>query len=91
MYVTLIYCFEGSLMELYMEEGTGLAPEDGMELLELSYLDLSVSENGGWTSPPLTGRTGGRSPCTPVPAWRRWVSCEGIGPPFFPLPHGAGH
>ena len=47
MYVTLIYCFEGSLMELYMEEGTGLAPEDGMELLERSYLDLSVSENGG--------------------------------------------
>ena len=30
-----------------MEEGTGLAPEDGMELLELSSLDLSVSENGG--------------------------------------------
>ena len=47
MYVTLIYCFEGSLMELYMEEGTGLAPEDGMELLELSSLDLSVSKNGG--------------------------------------------
>ena len=46
-YVTLIYCFEGSLMELYMEEGTGLAPEDGMELLELSSLDLSVSETGG--------------------------------------------
>lgn len=46
-YVTLIYCFEGSLMELYMEEGTGLAPEDGMELLELSSLDLSVTENGG--------------------------------------------
>lgn len=46
-YVTLIYCFEGSLMELYMEEGTGLAPEDGMPLLELSSLDLSVSETGG--------------------------------------------
>ena len=46
-YVTLIYCFEGSLMELYMEEGTGLAPEDGMPLLELSSLDLSVTENGG--------------------------------------------
>ena len=30
-----------------VEEGTGLAPEDGMELLELSSLDLSVSENGG--------------------------------------------
>ena len=46
-YVTLIYCFEGSLRELYMEEGTGLAPEDGMALLELSSLDLSVTENGG--------------------------------------------
>lgn len=46
-YVTLIYCFEGSLRELYMEEDTGLAPEDGMPLLELSSLDLSVTENGG--------------------------------------------
>ena len=27
-YVTLIYCWEGSLRELYMEEDTGLAPED---------------------------------------------------------------
>lgn len=46
-YVTLIYCFEGSLRELYMEEDTGLAPEDGMAVLELSSLDLSVTENGG--------------------------------------------
>lgn len=46
-YVTLIYCWEGSLRELYMEEGTGLAPEDGMAVLELSSLDLSVTENGG--------------------------------------------
>ena len=46
-YVTLIYCFEGSLRELYMEEGTGLAPEDGMELLPLFSLTLSVTERGG--------------------------------------------
>ena len=46
-YVTLIYCWEGSLRELYMEEDTGLAPEDGMAVLELSSLDLSVTENGG--------------------------------------------
>ena len=46
-YVTLIYCFEGALRELYMEEGTGLAPEDGMELLDLSSLTLSVTETGG--------------------------------------------
>lgn len=45
-YVTLIYCFEGSLRELYMEEGTGLAPEDGMAVLPLSSLSLSVSEAG---------------------------------------------
>ena len=46
-YVTLIYCWEGALRELYMEEGTGLAPEDGMELLDLSALELSVTESGG--------------------------------------------
>ena len=38
-YVTLIYCFEGSLRELYMEE-------DGMAVLPLSSLSLSVSEAG---------------------------------------------
>ena len=46
-YVTLIYCWEGFLRELYMEEGTGLGPEDGMALLELSSLKLSVTDTGG--------------------------------------------
>lgn len=46
-YVTLIYCFDGALRELYMEEGAGLTPEDGMAVLALSSLSLAVSEGGG--------------------------------------------
>lgn len=45
-YVTLIYCYDGSLRELYMEEGTGLQPEDGVSILELDSLMLAVGENG---------------------------------------------
>lgn len=45
-YVTLIYCYDGSLRELYMEEGTGLSPEDGTSILALDSLGLAVGEDG---------------------------------------------
>lgn len=44
-YVTLIYCCDGQLRELYMEEGTGLMPGDGIPLMPLDSLDFSL-ENG---------------------------------------------
>lgn len=42
-YFTLIYCCDGQLRELYMEQDAGLAPEDGISLLPLEGLDFSVS------------------------------------------------
>ena len=44
-YVTLIYCRDGQLTELYTEAGSGLGPDDGSPLLPLDGLDLS-EENG---------------------------------------------
>lgn len=44
-YVTLLYCYEGELRELYMEEGTGLTPEDGTAILPLQALDFT--QEGG--------------------------------------------
>lgn len=41
-YVTLIYCFEGQLRELYMEQGTGLTPADGMALMDLDSLSFAA-------------------------------------------------
>lgn len=41
-YHTLIYCCGGQLRELYMEEGAGLAPEDGLPILPLEELDFTV-------------------------------------------------
>lgn len=41
-YITLLYCYEGQLRELYMEAGTGLSPEYGVAVLPLSGLDLSL-------------------------------------------------
>lgn len=41
-YVTLIYCYDGQLRELYMEKGTGLAPEDGNAILPLQELRFAL-------------------------------------------------
>lgn len=43
-YVTILYCLDGQLMELYAEAGSGLLPADGLAVLELS--DLSVETDG---------------------------------------------
>ena len=44
-YVTILYCLDGQLRELYTEAGSGLLPEDGIPVLELQSLTLS-SEDG---------------------------------------------
>ena len=53
-YVTLLYCYEGQLRELYAEADSGLGPGDGLPVLELDGLELEVS--------------GGRIACTVLPA-----------------------
>ena len=67
-YVTLLYCFDGQLRELYMEEGGGLMPEDGLAILPLETLALeaedgllriSVTDESGETfSTDVSPRTG---------------------------------
>lgn len=44
-YVTLLYCYDGQLRELYVEEGYPLLPEDGLPVLELQSLRV-CAENG---------------------------------------------
>ena len=56
-YVTLIYCYDGQLRELYMEKGTGLMPGDGLPLMPLDSLDFSLS--GGLLT--VTAGSGGQS------------------------------
>lgn len=41
-YVTLIYCYEGQLRELYMEADAGLGPEEGIPILKLKNLKIST-------------------------------------------------
>lgn len=43
-YVTLIYCYEGQLRELYAEAGTDVRPEDGIPILELQSLQISAED-----------------------------------------------
>ena len=43
-YVTILYCLDGQLMELYAEAGSGLGPADGLAVLALE--DLSVETDG---------------------------------------------
>ena len=39
-YVTVLYCYDGQLRELYAEEGLEFAPEDGAAVLPLASLAL---------------------------------------------------
>lgn len=54
-YVTMLYCYDGELRELYMEEGTGLAPEDGTAILPLQ--SLHFTQEGGLLNITITGET----------------------------------
>ena len=64
-YVTILYCLDGQLMELYAEAGSDLTPADGLAVLALS--DLSVETDGARitftvTAPDGTVSTGSVSP-----------------------------
>lgn len=64
-YVTILYCLDGQLMELYAESGSGLGPADGLAVLALE--DLSVETDGAIitftvTAPDGTVSTGSVSP-----------------------------
>lgn len=43
-FVTLLYCYDGQLRELFMEAGTGLGPADGTPILPLA--NLSIQSQG---------------------------------------------
>ena len=42
-YVTLLYCYDGQLRELYVEEGYPLLPEDGLLSFTATAPDGAVS------------------------------------------------
>ena len=56
-YATLIYLYDGWLMELYASEDSGLAPEDGARVMESQAFALSMEEEG-LLEVRLTGPTG---------------------------------
>lgn len=43
-YVTVLYCYDGSLRELYTESTVVLTPADGMAILDLQSLAISRGE-----------------------------------------------
>ena len=54
-YVTILYCYEGQLRELYMEDGLELSPADGVDVLPLERLELACG--GGRLTIAAAGRT----------------------------------
>ena len=43
-YYTLLYCYEGQLRELYAETGSGMTAADGLSILALDSLEISVED-----------------------------------------------
>ncbi len=43
-YVTLIYSYDGYLMELFCDENAQLAPEDGEKIMPISRLSLAMED-----------------------------------------------
>ena len=58
-YVTILYCLDGQLRELYTEAGSGLLPEDGIPVLELQ--SLTLSSEGGLLTLTVTAPNGERA------------------------------
>jgi hypothetical protein len=54
-YVTYLYCYDGQLRELYTQRGSGLTPADGLAILPLDELVISLD------GPLLTFTAGGSS------------------------------
>ncbi|MCI2106470.1 MAG: DUF4860 domain-containing protein [Intestinimonas sp.] len=44
LYKTVLYCFDGQLRELYAAADSGLGPADGLAILPLKTLTISVSD-----------------------------------------------
>lgn len=59
-YVTILYCYDGALRELYTEPGAGLAPADGLALLPLTELTVALDGNGYLLSLAATTPDGNR-------------------------------
>lgn len=59
-YVTLVYCHNGWLMELFTHAREVYAPEDGEQILPLAQ--LSLKEENGLIAAVLTDPTGVRQP-----------------------------
>lgn len=55
-YVTYLYCWDGQLRELYMEENAGLTAQDGLPVLPVS--SLSVTPEDGCILITVTGENG---------------------------------
>lgn len=67
-YVTLLYCYDGQLRELYAEAGLDFAPEDGVAVLPLDsmtayaqdgLIHLTVESGGERWSASVALRSGG--------------------------------
>lgn len=43
-YITRIYCYNGSLMELYSAPGDGLGPADGERIMPVEAMELSAQD-----------------------------------------------
>ena len=43
-YVTILYCYDGQLRELYTEEGLEFAPGDGVAILPLEELSIQAQD-----------------------------------------------
>lgn len=43
-YLTLLYCYDGQLRELYMASDAGLLPADGIAILPLEHLSVALEE-----------------------------------------------
>ena len=59
-YITLIYTYGGWLRELYVERGTVLEPDVGVELVEVSAFNIRVSgDSGGLFNISVSDKNGG--------------------------------
>ena len=64
-YVTILYCLDGQLMELYAEAGSDRTPADGLAVLALS--DLSVETDGARITFTVTAPDGAVSTASVSP------------------------
>lgn len=44
-YITRIYCYEGSLMELFSDATLPMKPEDGEKVVDLDWLEMSLQDD----------------------------------------------